>query len=507
MEKSNKSFSHALSGNDMMPDMPPIFDVMVSAAPEQFRGQAALACLAPLGALGCQLEAEYLDGDMQSPLFQSNVVAPQASGKGKFGRLVERLLSPMERTEEEMRQAVEAYLERREEYLEVCPKATRQEVAEAVGPMPLCFTRDLGSKVSTTALMELTSHAHGLALMMSNDEADSMVKSWVNRHTDISDMFRIGWDGGTYKQHMATMSATFSGKVRLRICSAICGTPNAFQRMFKDNECGAASRQLFIHLPDMMFERLPKWRKLSSAEEEALEARLQELSEVSLEQVEGAWGPDWHVRERHVMDLDYVNARLEEWLEDQRLTAREQESRTRGTFYRRAAVMGFRAAMLAHYLWGEPAGEAVREKVCRFALWVADKALLGLMQFTQLEEDPATNFYAKNLYDSLGDTFTSDDVAPLVSAFGFRSRATDIVNKWNRSHRAVFTGQTIVTPLGPRKLYRKQRPPMLEAEAVESNQSNGVKAECQEAIALPKSPKRTEKPESLEKLESLDPLE
>lgn len=51
--------------------------------------------------------------------------------------------------------------------------------------------------------------------------------------------------------------------------------------------------------------------------------------------------------------------------------------------------MGFRAAMLAHYLWGESEEDVVREKVCDVALWVADKALLGLMQFTQLEENPA----------------------------------------------------------------------------------------------------------------------
>lgn len=467
MKKSDTVFSHALSGSKALPDMPPIIDMMVSAAPEQFRGQAALACLAPLGALGCQLEAEYLDGDMQSPLFQSNVVAPQASGKGKFGRLVERLLSPMERTEEEMQQAMSAYLARRAEYLSVCPKASEDEIAEAVGKMPLCFTRDLGSKVSTTAMMELTSHARGLALMMSNDEADSIMKSWVSRHTDISDMFRIGWDGGKYKQHMASMSATFSGKVRLRICSAFCGTPKAFQRMFKDNESGAASRQLFIHLPDMMFERLPKWRKLTSEEEVMLDSKLQRLSDISLAKHEDIYAPDWSVQERHTMSLDYVNECLEEWLEAQRITAKEQESRTRGTFYRRAAVMGFRAALLAHFLWGEPEEAVLQEKVCRFALWVADMALLGLMQFTQLEEDPATNFYAKNLYDSLGETFTSDDVAPLASTFGYKSRPADIVDKWKRSERAVFTGQTISTPLGMRKLYRKQSPARTAPEAVE----------------------------------------
>lgn len=59
-------------------------------------------------------------------------------------------------------------------------------------------------------------------------------------------------------------------------------------------------------------------------------------------------------------------------------------------------------------------------------------------------------------------------MASLVSTFGVKNRPSDVIDKWKRGRRAVFTGETIATPLGPRKLYRKvhQLTAYLEEDAV-----------------------------------------
>lgn len=437
-----------------MPEMPPVVDGFVKSAPVEFKAAAALACLSPLGVLCCQLEAPYIDGDMQTPLFQSNVCAPQASGKGKFGKLVERILSPIERSEEAQQEAQDAYWATWQSIKSVNKQARFEDFVAQYGSEPIPIFRDLGSKVSATAMLELTRNAHGLAIMMSNDEADSLVKSFSSRNTDISDMLRIGWDGGKYTQYMASLSRTFKGMVRLRIASALCGTPDAYERLFPNQVNGFLGRQLFIDLPDRVFERMPMWTPFTAEEDAALDARLQQLHDLGLVRVD-----DWHweVQPRHTMDLGYVNSRLKDWLEEQRLRAIEEENRSRATFYRRAGVMGFRAAILAHYLWGEPADEAAREKVVRFALWVAEMALLGSMKHCSLPDDDGTDFLARRVYDELDETFTSVDLESLLKDFNFRTNPSKVVEVWKRGRRVKDTGRRAPTDVGPRKLYRKTK--------------------------------------------------
>lgn len=450
-----------------MPEMPPLVDIFVKSAPVEFKAAAALACLSPLGVLGCQLEAVYLDDSVQTPLFQSNVCAPQASGKGRFGALVERILSPVERCEEEQREAEEAYWATWQATRSVNPKAKFDDFVAQYGLPPVPIYRSLGTKVSTTGMLELSSSAQGLAIVMSSDEADSLVKSLSSRNTDISDMLRIGWDGGKYKQHMAAASHTFKGSVRLRIASALCGTPDAYERLFPNQVNGFLSRQLFIDLPDMMFARMPRWTRFTEEENAALDARLQQLHDLGLVRVDD-WR--WEVQPRRRMDLEYVNERLDDWMEHQRLRAMEEENRSRGTFYRRAGVMGFRAAILAHYLWDEPTDEVAREKVCRFALWVAEMALLGSMKHCSLPDDDGTDFLARRVYDELDETFTSVDLEPLLKEFNFRSTPSEVVAVWKRGRRVKDTGRRTPTLAGPRKLYRKtkcQKPVAADGEGEE----------------------------------------
>ena len=50
------------------------------------------------------------------------------------------------------------------------------------------------------------------------------------------------------------------------------------------------------------------------------------------------------------MELGFLNAAMDKWIEKNRLEAIRTNDRTRDTFYRRSAVVGFRAGMLAYFL-------------------------------------------------------------------------------------------------------------------------------------------------------------
>lgn len=73
------------------------------------------------------------------------------------------------------------------------------------------------------------------------------------------------------------------------------------------------------------------------------------------------------VQPRYEMDLSYVNKRLAEWCAEQTALAKSHNSHTRWVFHKRCAVMGFRVAILVHFLWGESADEAVRGNRVRFS--------------------------------------------------------------------------------------------------------------------------------------------
>lgn len=435
----------------IMPELPPVIATVVDAAPAEFKSAAALACLAPLGVVGSQLEGIYCDGRVHTPVFQTAISAPQASGKSWLVEIADRLLRPVTQLDDEQLALLKAYKDKVEELKCMVSGLSASQIVDILGPCPEPIVRDLGPKVSTTAMMELMHNAQGLAMVMRCDEADSITKAWSCKNTDNSDMLRIGWDGGWYKQHMASVSKTFSGKVRLRLSTHLAGTPDAFRRLFPNVQNGAVSRQLMITLDDMFGRDMPSWRRLTPEEEALVDAGLARLDAVSIEKE----GKSVTVLPRHRMDVDYVNVALIEWCRQQATDAVSHDNRTQWVFHKRSAVMGFRAALLAHFLWGEPQDSAVRDKVCAFALWVADQALLGLMKGFVLPEDAANQFFAKAAFDSLATTFTAADVEAGLKHFGLATPCRQAIWHWKRQGRIRLTDTKVATPHGRKRLFEK----------------------------------------------------
>ena len=64
-----------------------------------------------------------------------------------------------------------------------------------------------------------------------------------------------------------------------------------------------------------------------------------------------------------MMDMGFLNKKLEARMEIQRQLTLKSGGRTRNMFYRRCAVVGFRAGMLAHFLYNEANNNAQRHEV------------------------------------------------------------------------------------------------------------------------------------------------
>ena len=409
-----------------MPDeshLPPLVREFVQTAPEDFKPASAMACLPICGALGSRLRARYVDGEMQAPSFIVNVTAPAASGKSLLLRISDICLAKIREKDEEGRG-------REMEHKRQMMQQKRQK-AKLEEPRPII--QEVPTKVSVAQLMKRMSQARGLHLVSITPEADTLTNSnnlglWAEK----SDIYRVSQDGdgGRYGQDYMS-DASFSGMCKMRYNMLTLGTPGAMARAFPDVENGLVTRCIMVELPSQFGKHMPTCTPMEEAQRQTIETKVDCLMAISRDQ----YG---NVLPEHVLDLPWLNEAVKQWIEAQRLTAIRDNDYARDQFMRRAALIGFRAGMVAAFLWGDPMGWQQRGYTTEFALWVADTVLDGLLQrysskvnreASLLEMPKARNY--PSLFGSMGDTFSADDLKKAAQAQGIRSPAKRIIFQGN----------------------------------------------------------------------------
>lgn len=116
-------------------------------------------------------------------------------------------------------------------------------------------------------------------------------------------------------------------------------------------------------------------------------------------------------------------------------------------FRRRAAVVGFRAGLVAVACYeaakivnNENNHTRYIRRVKDFALWVANYALTALlsrfgekMEEVQRDTAPRKRTVYTDLFSELAATFTSDDLRACVKRAGSRSPIRHIIYRWNQN--------------------------------------------------------------------------
>ena len=91
--------------------LPNLIKFFVMRNPRNARA-VALATLPILGNLLCRLRSRYLDGTMESPIFMTVIVGPQASGKSFLREIYETLGAPMLEADKEQQRKEREYKDR-----------------------------------------------------------------------------------------------------------------------------------------------------------------------------------------------------------------------------------------------------------------------------------------------------------------------------------------------------------------------------------------------------------
>lgn len=404
-----------------LPPMPPVIRQFVDVAPADFKAAVALCQLPILGTLGSKLRALYLDGKLHSPSFLVSLEAPQASGKSFMGELVEIELAQILEHDEAEREKEREYDEKVKELKLLNVKINKTNKDEILSSRPKTLIRIVPPTMSVTKMFMRLQAAKGLHLFSFAPEADTVTKSHKRGFSNLSDLLRIGFDNAMAGQDYASENS-FSGNVRVFYNMLVSGTPKAMRRFYPDVEDGLVSRVCFVTLPDQFGKAIPVWDKMTDEQKRIVDIGLVRLNEISIE------GDD--VQPDHVMKLGWLNKSLQKWLVLQQQQAVKDNDRTRDVFCRRSAVVGFRAGILAWFLYNEKGTPTIRRNVIRWAIWVANSMLnQHLLRFKITESNTNVNRHEK-LYNKLPDEFTREDVRAYAAQEGVESPVRVILFNW-----------------------------------------------------------------------------
>ena len=419
-EEEYLSIDRHLSNVDT-PVFPPLIRQIAQTAPEDFRTAAVICTLPILGTLGSKLRARYIDGHLHSPSFQVSLEAPQASGKSFMSRMAEQLLEPVLQRDKEERQKEQEYNERMSDMKVTGMKVTAKNRDEVLGKRPKGIIRFVPATISITKLLMRLDNARGLHLFAVAEEIDTVTKAFKRGFSSYGDLLRVAFDNRPYGQDYAS-DTSFSGIVNVYYNTLFSGTPKAMRRFYPDVEDGLVSRVCFVQLPDQFGKPMPIWGKLSEKDKEEVERQMERLDKVSI--VGDMVQPD------HEMKLDFLNTVMDQWLKMQQLEAVKTQDRTRDIFCRRAAVVGFRAGMLAWFLYGEKETRSCRKNTVEFAKWVATEMLNQHLLRFEIDNTGSNTNRWEEAYKLLGDEFTREDLQRALTATGSNISVKQVVYHW-----------------------------------------------------------------------------
>lgn len=413
LEDNETVYSYLQRTSDLLSveALPPIFKQFVSIAPQDFRKATVVALLPMLGTLGSRLRAVYVDGLVQTPSFQCEIEAPMASGKSFARRIYNNVMKDVMAKDAIYRDKESVY----DEKVRMAKNAKEQPEKETY-PIRL-----LGSKVSIGALLDRMANVHGLHVFSFDEEVRNVLDSMrAGAYGDIRAMLRCAFDNAIYGQDYKSDGSS-KRMINVFYNTLHCGTPAEYRKLYNNAEDGTITRILFADIPDQKFKKMPVFRPLTYFQQKDIDRAVKRLSEISMigENIQ----PEYELK-----DFDFMRKWADKWQEDMRQLSLRFNDINLDTFRRRAAVVGFRAGMIAWFLYGKN-NKVTQSRTISFAQMIAEQMCVTLMQRFKITETSNVIDY-KYVWNKLKDEFSMQDVEDAATACNCKTAARQIVYKW-----------------------------------------------------------------------------
>lgn len=420
-----------------LPPLPPCIRQFVELAPAEYQPAAIVSTLPVLGTLGSRLRAEYITRQVMAPTFFVCLRGTQGSGKSNYTDMAMDFLHQIQVVDDYGEGLIRDYKKKTRKLQMSNVKMNAKEAEERIPDEPTPMLRIIDPKVTQPALLKIMQHNDSLHCFTVAPEIDTVRKSLSSGHGNISDFLRQGFDNTRYGQ-LTAGSDTFSGHIDVYYNTLYTGTPVSVAKFFNQDaqENGLMSRFLICTLPFHPFERREVWGEYTASQRRIVDQSLKRLNDISVEHYtitdkEGNEVPYYEAKDVHEMKLPWLNRYLEQWCDTLREKARKAQSVAHAQFHLRASVVGFRAGMLAWFLYGEKGGPKVKEAVCKFAEWVADTMLNGLVENYDDYSGLEKNFRFKQLYSMMPEEFNREQLLMAAKEMRIGTSIQRIVCEWN----------------------------------------------------------------------------
>lgn len=410
--------------NPVPANLPRLLRIFVKRNPRNKKA-ALLSSLPILSCLLSRLRSEYRDGREESPIFMTVVVGPQASGKSFLKELYARLAAPMLESDkaEHLKEV---------EYQE---KVRRAKNKKEQPERETFVIRCLPANVSNTQLLKRCDQNNGLSIISFAPEIDTVVRSnkggaWA----DKGDLYRIGFEGGLFGQDYASENS-YSATVELRYNLLLSGTNLAVNNFFRNIENGMMSRFCFAQMADdrgMMIHRVPKF---SAADDEFVTSEVKRLFDM---------GSNPNPESIVTFSLPRTCAALDDWEREKVAQYLETGNEALDILRRRAALLGFRAAMVGWALTGGVESKSVVD----LAIWTATEVLDQQMAlYGQKLNEQAKSSWEENersrskqaqnknarLFSELPKQFRKEDLQVIRKKYDMHGECGYILTRWLRN--------------------------------------------------------------------------
>lgn len=405
-------------------DLPPVFREYARITPRDLRAAQLLSLLPTLGFYGTMAKANYADAgeeeDMRTPSFIVVVSAPPASGKNHITHTFRELTEPIRLQELPLLDELNRYNQ---------DKKGKNPPAQPIRLMP--------EKLSMTSLSVQLENARGMHLLQFTPEIDTLKSSnGSGAWNDLSTVFRKALDNDPIGQiYMSAESHCCNVNVYLN--QLIEAQPETMKKFFnRDNVInGLVSRVIIVELPDNTGCRKLKVKRMSEFERNNVQRVLEYLQTIGVETQPSEYDEDGNllkpaVMDRQLLKIPRCRKALQRWgrmHQDHYLQT--QENPAEDHFFRRAAMLGFHAAMVAYMC----SNCKETKEVIDFALWVAEFTLQSQLlhygniynSIHQKRQNDHTDNVVRlaevsrfNLLEALPEEFGAEDMVRIMRANG-----------------------------------------------------------------------------------------
>lgn len=426
-----------------MPPLPPVFAEIVGTMPADFKIPAINALMPIMGTLTSHLRAEYpFDQRLHSTEFFSIIYAPPSTGKSFMERHMDFLLEDL-KLRDMLSNEREALFNK---------LVSRKGSNEKSPDNPRVTLRIVQPKQSETDFLEKQQANKGHHMFTYAAEMDSWRKGVKAAGGNKDDMIRLAWDNSEYGQNFKSPNS-FKGNVKLFWNVLICGTLDQIHAYFQNVENGLVTRCCFTEIKNQEFEDQPGFKKLKANEKQRIRKWLDRMdaanykmpldfdpellysvSEENFDK-EVPWKYEW--REPVEVDINWIMPTLKKFLKENLEKAALDVDHARDVFRRRAAVRGFRLALLCTSLY-TTLGKKEKKIISDFVAWWIRQDLDNILELfgekynSLYDKSVVATVSQQGVFDILENKFTRTDVLTASKKLGKKTKARRIIHDWKK---------------------------------------------------------------------------